>query len=184
MGSAKSQLSKAELEDYKELTYLTEREIQCAFTRFRNLNPKVLNKDKHARISTNKIKRMPEFQNNPFSERICDVFCSEDDHCWSFEDFLDMASVFSSSTPDDKKAEYAFNIYDFDGDGLLSERDLTILLNLMKGNNHLSDQEIEDIVHKIMVEADIDNDGYLSLGEFKHILMKCPDFSRSFTIML
>ena len=39
-------------------------------------------------------------------------------------------------------------------------------------------EEIEDVIEKVMVEADIDQDGHLSLSEFKHILMKCPDFGR------
>lgn len=184
MGNKKSQLTKAELEDYKELTYLTKHEIQCAFTRFQNLYPKILNRDKYARIQFAIIKRMPEFQNNPFAERICDIFSSQSDQCWSFEDFLDMVSVFSPSAPADKKAEYAFNIYDFDGDGLLSEKDLLILMSLLKGNNYMDRPEMEEVIDKVMAEADIDQDGHLSLSEFKHILMKCPDFGRSFTIRI
>lgn len=39
-------------------------------------------------------------------------------------------------------------------------------------------EEMEDVIDKVMAEADIDQDGHLSLSEFKHILMKCPDFGR------
>ncbi|GIY23305.1 calcium and integrin-binding protein 1 [Caerostris darwini] len=184
MGNSKSQLTKLDLQYYKELTYLTEREIQYAFKRFKNLHPRILNKDKNARIPIEIIKRMPEFQNNPFTDRICYIFSSESDGLWSFEDFLDMVSVFGSATPPEKKADYAFCIYDFDGDGFLSKNDLKQLICSLTGGETLDEQDMEDIVEKAMEEADIDKDGMLSPGEFKHVLMKCPDFSRSFTIRI
>ncbi|KAG8182682.1 hypothetical protein JTE90_017661 [Oedothorax gibbosus] len=184
MGNTKSQLTKLELQYYKELTYLTEREIQYAFKRFKNLHPRLLNKEKHARIPIDIIKRMPEFQNNPFRDRICEIFSSEGDELWSFEDFLDMVSVFSPATPPERKAEYAFCIYDFDGDGYLSKEDLTKLISRLIGSQKLDVNDLEDVIEKTMEEADIDKDGMLSPGEFKHVLMKCPDFSRSFTIRI
>ncbi|XP_021003536.2 calcium and integrin-binding protein 1 [Parasteatoda tepidariorum] len=184
MGNSKSQLTKSELQYYKELTYLTESEIQYAFKRFKNLQPRILNKDKNARIPVDLIKRMPEFQNNPFKERICELFSSTNDDTWSFEDFLDMAPVFNTDSPADKKAEYAFSIYDGDGDGYLSRGDLKDLINLLTGSDNLDEQDIDDVIDKVMDEADIDKDGMLSPGEFKHVIMKCPDFARSFTIRI
>ncbi|KAF8792587.1 calcium and integrin-binding protein 1-like [Argiope bruennichi] len=184
MGNSKSQLTKSELQYYKELTYLTEREIQYAFKRFKNLHPRILNKNKLARIPVEIIKRMPEFQNNPFTDRICEIFSSENDGLWSFEDFLDMVSVFSPATPPEKKAEYAFCIYDFDGDGFLSKEDLTKLITALTAGEILTEEDIQVVVDKTMEEADIDKDGMLSPGEFKHVLLKCPDFARSFAIRI
>ncbi len=51
------------------------------------------------------------FQVNPFKDRICDVFSSSDDGDMTFEDFLDMMSVFSDNAPKNVKVEYAFRIY-------------------------------------------------------------------------
>lgn len=184
MGNSKSQLTKLELEYYKDLTYLTEREIQYAFKRFKNLQPRLLNKDKYARIPFEIIKRMPEFQNNPFRDRIGEIFSSANDNAWCFEDFLDMASVFHSTAPAEKKAEYAFCIYDFDGDGFLSREDLKELIGRLTGDEKLDNRDIEDVIDKVMDEADIDRDGMLSAGEFKHVLMKCPDFTRTFMIRI
>ena len=48
---------------------------------------------------------------NPFRERICDVFSSAGDGGLTFEDFLDMMSVFSDQAPKNVKVEYAFRIY-------------------------------------------------------------------------
>lgn len=49
-------------------------------------------------------------QMNPFKDRIVKVFSSSGDGL-TFEDFLDMLSVFSENAPKDLKTEYAFKIY-------------------------------------------------------------------------
>lgn len=50
---------------------------------------------------------------NPFKERIVKVFSSSTsgDDSMTFEDFLDMMSVFSDNAPVSIKIEYAFRIY-------------------------------------------------------------------------
>ena len=48
---------------------------------------------------------------NPFRDRICQVFSSSGDGNLTFEDFLDMMSVFSENAPKNVKVEYAFRIY-------------------------------------------------------------------------
>lgn len=58
-----------------------------------------------------KILQYPELQVNPFGERICKVFSSSQDGDCTFEDFLDMMSVFSEAAPRMVKAEHAFRIY-------------------------------------------------------------------------
>lgn len=50
-------------------------------------------------------------QVNPFRDRICQVFSSTKDGNMTFEDFLDMMSVFSDNAPKNVKVEYAFRIY-------------------------------------------------------------------------
>ena len=50
-------------------------------------------------------------QCNPFGTRILRMFSSEDDDRLSFEDFLDMLSVFSRAAPVTLKTSYAFRLY-------------------------------------------------------------------------
>ena len=50
-------------------------------------------------------------QENPFRDRIVKVFSSSNDGQMTFEDFLDMMSVFSDNAPKSVKVEYAFRIY-------------------------------------------------------------------------
>ena len=48
-----------------------------------------------------------------FSERICRVFSTSEnlDGSLSFDDFVDMMSVFSDQAPKTLKVEYAFKVY-------------------------------------------------------------------------
>lgn len=59
------------------------------------------------------------WQANPFQHRICRVFSTSDDgdDSMSFEDFLDMLSVFSDSATSDIKSHYAFRIFGKAGGG-------------------------------------------------------------------
>ena len=64
-------------------------------------------------VSSGTIDNIVCSQVNPFKDRICTVFSSGtgNDTSLSFEDFLDMMSVFSDSCPKNVKVEYAFRIY-------------------------------------------------------------------------
>ena len=62
-------------------------------------------------VSQSPVHNILHQQVNPFKDRICKVFSSQDDDQLSFEDFLDMMSVFSDSCPKNVKVEYAFRIY-------------------------------------------------------------------------
>lgn len=56
----------------------------------------------------NKMMSTPELSCNPFADRICQVFSSSGDasgDC-TFEDYLDMMSVFSDLAPKSVKAEH------------------------------------------------------------------------------
>lgn len=58
-----------------------------------------------------KVLQYPELRVNPFGDRICKVFSSSNDGDLTFEDFLDMMSVFSDAAPRAVKAELAFRIF-------------------------------------------------------------------------
>lgn len=67
--------------------------------------------NKNAKLPMAKILLYPELSVNPFAERICKVFSSSQDGDCTFEDFLDMMSVFSEAAPKSVKAEHAFRIF-------------------------------------------------------------------------
>ncbi|NXN85890.1 CIB1 protein, partial [Bombycilla garrulus] len=214
MGGSASLIPRDLLDEYQELTFLSKQEILLAYKRFSELLPKEERENAFsARVPKSQILTLPELRANPFQHRICRVFStseSEDDSM-SFEDFLDMLSVFSDSATSDIKSHYAFRIFDFDEDGTLSRRDLEQLVNCLTGQgeeSRLNSAEMEQLIEnvrpwpgqghctapgtelsaplpqQILVESDIDKDGTINLSEFQHVVSRSPDFASSFKIVL
>lgn len=87
------------------------------YKRFRDIDPKivpnVMTKDEPHTISIpmEKIIKMAELKENPFKERICKVFSHDGTGNLTFDDFIDMLSVFSENASRDHKIFFAFKIY-------------------------------------------------------------------------
>lgn len=185
MGSSQSVFTEQELEDYQELTYFTKKEILHVHKRFSQLDDVAVSADKNAKLEKDIILQLPELQENPFKDRICDVFSSSSDGNMTFEDFLDMMSVFSDNAPKNVKVEYAFRIYDFDSDDMISSTDLQEVINRLTGTDQqLTEEDMKQLIKNIFDEADLDDDESLSFAEFEHVISKAPDFVNSFRIRL
>lgn len=59
----------------------------------------------------------------------------------------------------------AFNIYDIDQDGFISNGELFQVLKTMVGSN-LSEKQLQEIVDKTILYSDKDGDGKISYEEF------------------
>ncbi|XP_001363940.1 calcium and integrin-binding protein 1 isoform X1 [Monodelphis domestica] len=194
MGSSTSQLSKELLSEYQELTFLTKQEILLAHKTFIELLPpesqNVVDSltAQVSRVPTEKVLTLPELKANPFKDRICRVFSTAPEKdSLSFEDFLDLLSVFSDAATPDIKSHYAFRIFDFDDDGTLNKEDLKQLVNRLTGteeDTQLSPSEMNQLIQNILEESDIDRDGTINLSEFQHVISRSPDFTSSFKIVL
>lgn len=82
-----------------------------AHEKFKSLAPEKVGHNKNAKLALNKVLKLPELAANPFGERMCHVFSSSQDGDCTFEDFLDMMSVFSPMAPADVKAELVFRVF-------------------------------------------------------------------------
>jgi serine/threonine-protein phosphatase 2B regulatory subunit len=89
-------------------------------------------------------------------------------------------SVFNAQSKKDK-IDFAFKIYDIDGDGFISNGELFTVLKGMVGDN-LNDVQLQQIVDKTIIEADKDGDGKLSLEEFAEVLKENSDVEAKMTI--
>lgn len=85
--------------------------LNSAHQKFKALAPEKVGHNKNAKLPMSKILQYPELRVNPFGDRICKVFSSSQDGDCTFEDFLDMMSVFSDAAPKAVKAEHAFRIF-------------------------------------------------------------------------
>lgn len=185
MGQNTSQFTEQELQEYEDLTYFNKKEILLAHQRFKSLAPEKVGHNKNAKLPMNKMFQYPELRVNPFRDRVCKIFSSSHDGDCTFEDFLDMMSVFSENAPLNVKAEHAFRIYDFDGDDMLGVNDLRQLIDRLTGSEQtLNEQDIQLLIQNILDEADLDDDGALSFAEFEHVVNNSPDFTSVFKMRL
>jgi serine/threonine-protein phosphatase 2B regulatory subunit len=97
-----------------------------------------------------------------------------------FQEFVSGLSAFSSKGNKEQKLRFAFKVYDIDRDGYISNGELFIVLKMMVGNN-LKDQQLQQIVDKTIMEADLDNDGKISFEEFTR-MVENTDVSMSMTL--
>uniref|UniRef100_H9GA39 EF-hand domain-containing protein n=1 Tax=Anolis carolinensis TaxID=28377 RepID=H9GA39_ANOCA len=119
---------------------------------------------------------------NPFRQRIAEVFSEDGEGNMTLDDFLDMFSVMSEMAPRDLKAYYAFKIYDFNNDDYICKLDLEKTVNKLT-RKELTPEEVCLVCNKVIDEADLDNDGKLSLEDFQHMIIRAPDFL-SFKLVL
>lgn len=97
-----------------------------------------------------------------------------------FQEFVSGLSAFSSKGNKEQKLAFAFKVYDIDRDGYISNGELFIVLKMMVGSN-LKDNQLQQIVDKTLMEADLDKDGKISFEEFKK-MVENTDVSMSMTL--
>lgn len=97
-----------------------------------------------------------------------------------FQEFVSGLSAFSSKGNKEQKLRFAFKVYDIDRDGYISNGELFIVLKMMVGSN-LKDQQLQQIVDKTIMEADLDKDGKISFEEFTK-MVENTDVSMSMTL--
>jgi len=137
--------------------------------------------------------KQSELRNNPFKERLCEIFSSEPmgSETWgdlSFDEFVDIYNVMSPRATKEVKTQTAFRIYDYDANGYLTADDIAQLLKSIattpKGKMLLEPQEIKDIVERVMRDCDIDGNNRLSYAEFSKVVGRIPEFEIKFRIYI
>ncbi|XP_041769005.1 calcium and integrin-binding protein 1-like [Anopheles merus] len=181
MGSKTSIITNEQLSEYAELTYLTKSEIIFILQKFLLL-------DDGRNFSLTKrfpeqevVNLFPQLKHNPFRDRLLHVFSSENDDRFSFEDMLDLFSVLSEKCPLAVKASWAFQIYDFDDDNLITKEDILELCDRITQQDRLEQEEKMNIADLLLKEIDLQNNGNIGEFEFVHAMSKMPEFRQTFS---
>ncbi|XP_042575004.1 calcium and integrin-binding family member 3-like isoform X2 [Cyprinus carpio] len=129
--------------------------------------------------------QLDAYQDNPFRQRIAEVFSEDGEGNMTLDDFLDMFSVLSEMAPRDLKAYYAFKIYDFNNDDFICKSDLNLGKTLNKlTRNELTEDEVRMVCEKVIEEVIWTMMDRLSLEDFQHMIMRAPDFLSTFHIRI
>ena len=139
-----------------------------------------LDKDKSGTIEKEEFLSIPGVASNPLAPRLMEVFDEDGGGDIDFQEFVGALSVFSGKSTKDEKLKFAFKVYDIDRDGYISNGELFIVLKMMVGKN-LEDEQLQQIVDKTIMEADLDGDGKLSFDEFNKAVSD-TDVARALTL--
>ncbi|POR33344.1 Calcineurin subunit B [Tolypocladium paradoxum] len=139
-----------------------------------------LDKDNSGTIERDEFLSLPQISSNPLATRMIAIFDEDGGGDVDFQEFVSGLSAFSSKGNKEQKLQFAFKVYDIDRDGYISNGELFIVLKMMVGSN-LKDQQLQQIVDKTIMEADLDKDGKISFEEFTK-MVETTDVSMSMTL--
>jgi serine/threonine-protein phosphatase 2B regulatory subunit len=125
-----------------------------------------LDKDSSGTISKEEFLSIPGVGSNPLASRLLETFDKDGSGDVDFQEFITGLSIFSTKGQKEDKLRFAFEIYDMDKDGYISNGELFLVLKTMVGKN-LDKDQLQQIVDRTIMENDQDGDGKLSFAEFK-----------------
>ncbi len=143
------------------LCAVSPKEIRHLYLRFRKLD-----RDRKGTITTDDLNMIPELSTNPLGPRIVQLFDEDNEGHINFRTFLARMSVFSSHATRAEKMAFLFRVWDADGDGYISDTDMTTTLQAMTGSKLPAKALAELVAHTLRI-ADVDGDGKLTQHEFE-----------------
>lgn len=99
-----------------------------------------------------------EVENNPLAERLCKVFTAkgngENTNQVDFKEFVKAMALFHTPHPtsEEDKLAFLFQMYDADGDGLISQDEIRTVLKQLVGSS-LNDSQLVQIVYRTCEEV-------------------------------
>eukprot|EP00164_Ancoracysta_twista_P002387 GFYU01003162.1.p2 GENE.GFYU01003162.1~~GFYU01003162.1.p2 ORF type:complete len:180 (+),score=67.82 GFYU01003162.1:34-573(+) len=177
MGATGSSMTQEEVQELQRQSQFNQRDIKRLYKRFRKLD-----KDNSGTITADEFLMIPELAMNPLVLRVISIFDADKDDNVNFKEFVTAMSIFTTKGHKEAKLQFAFKVYDIDGDGYICNKELFEVLKMMVGAN-LSDPQLQQIVDKTILEADEDEDGKISFEEFSK-LMSTADLESKLTMNL
>eukprot|EP01068_Selenidium_serpulae_P010301 Selendium_serpulae@DN5426_c0_g1_i2.p3 len=164
MGNSGSTLSPRQQKELLQAAAFRERDIKKLYKRFRALDT-----NQNGELDPHELFDVPDIADNPLVKRVVDIFDTNSDGKVSFIEFLVGLAKLTAGTDEHQKTKFAFDIYDINKDGYISNGELFKVMKMMVGTN-LNDQQLQQLVDRTIVRADKDGDGMISFEEFSDMV--------------
>jgi serine/threonine-protein phosphatase 2B regulatory subunit len=167
MGNQTSSSSSSDSNNSNTINF-DRKELKILYKNFINMDT-----NKNGLIEPHEFFDVPELKDNPIVQRIITVFDKNGDGKISFYEFVWGLSALTNQGNRifiylgniDEKYKIAFQVYDLNNDGYISNGDLFNSLKMLVGEN-LTDIQIQQLADRTLIAADKDQDGKISYEEF------------------
>eukprot|EP00914_Ancora_sagittata_P021929 GHVO01043703.1.p1 GENE.GHVO01043703.1~~GHVO01043703.1.p1 ORF type:complete len:178 (+),score=27.09 GHVO01043703.1:40-573(+) len=164
MGNTQGQLSPNEQKELVQAANFTERDIKKLYRRFRALDT-----NQNGELDPHELFEVPEIADNPLVKRVISIFDTNSDGKVSFVEFLVGLAKLTAGTDEYQKTKFAFDVYDVNKDGYISNGELFSVMKMMVGSN-LNDVQLQQLVDRSIRQADEDGDGMICFEEFREVV--------------
>eukprot|EP01136_Pigoraptor_vietnamica_P035783 Opistho-1_new@101485 len=165
---------KRELDEFRGKTHFSEKELKLLQQRFHTLGDTTINKAQFRQVIREALSG--DWTNaTVFLERLFDAFDVNHDHSIDFREFIHGLNIFLKGTPQEK-LELSFRMYDIDRNGYIDREELFEIMSNVYKLYYKDDNRdyIRAMVNRIFQDLDVNDDGQLSMTEFKLATLKEP----------
>ena len=104
-----------------------------------------------------------------FERRLFEKFDSNDEGYIFFDEFVKALNVFHPRASTNDKAKFAFDLYDVNGNGVITREELKQLVSAVMKRSiflNLDEEAIERVLDTTFEQVDVEKDGSISYQEF------------------
>ena len=104
-----------------------------------------------------------------FERRLFEKFDSNDEGYIFFDEFVKALNVFHPRASTNDKAKFAFDLYDVNGNGVITREELKQLVSAVMKRSiflNLDEEAIERVLDTTFEQVDVEKDGSISFQEF------------------